>query len=480
MPQDRVDVLVLGAGMAGLTAAQILSQAGLTVHVLEARERIGGRVYTVRDPGLPLPVELGAEFLHGRAPALWALADSAGLPVVEVLGERWWSEHGVLTQQDEVGAVVASMMQRLGEVADRDQSVAAFLAQVDPQGGSATARARAFVEGFDAASPERLSVAALLREQQAAAAIDGDCSFRLLSGYDRLAQWQRARCQQHQVTFALNTVVEQVHWQPDAVTMTGRRRTGETVPPFQARRGLITLPLGVLQAPPDARGSVRFIPALPDKQAAIARLAMGQVLRITLRFRTRFWQQALFQTTDGRASLPGLSFLLSEDAVLPTWWTPAPVQLPLLTGWVGGPRAAQLVGQPEAVIVTQAIAALARVLGQDQQQLAGLLERWYVHDWQTDPFTRGAYSYIPVGGLDAPAVLARPVADTVFWAGEATDSEGYTGTVHGAIASGTRGARGAGEPWARLSTGSRCACRASLAGGSCEGVARRVNGVGPN
>jgi monoamine oxidase len=443
MTQDHVDVLVLGAGVAGLTAASVLSQAGLTVQVLEARDRIGGRVYTVHDPLLPLPVELGAEFIHGRPPALWELLDTAGLPVVDVLGTAWWSDQGVLTQLEDVWALVDPVLQRLGDVADPDQSFAALLAHAGHEGGQARALAlaRAFVEGFNATSAERISVAALRMEQRAAAAIDGASAFRVLSGYDGVVQWLRWGCQQQGVCFALNTVVEQVHWRPDAVTVLARGRMGFALPALQARRGLVTLPLGVLQAPSEALGSVRFVPALPDKQAASQRLDPGQVVRITLRFRTRFWQQALFQTAAGRGSIPALSFLLSQHPVLPTWWTPYPVQVPLLTGWVGGPRAAQLAGQPEEVIVMQAIGALAQLLGYEQPQLAGLLDGWYLHDWQTDPFTRGAYSSIPVGGLDAPAILARPVAQTLFWAGEATASQGAIGTVHGAIASGKRAAR---------------------------------------
>jgi hypothetical protein len=82
-----------------------------------------------------------------------------------------------------------------------------------------------------------------------------------------------------------------------------------------------------------------------------------------------------------------------------------------------------------------------RVLGLARGRIEALLEGWYVHDWQADHFTRGAYSYVPVGALDAVATLAQPVDDTLFLAGEATDSSGHTGTVHGTLATGQRAAR---------------------------------------
>jgi monoamine oxidase len=94
----------------------------------------------------------------------------------------------------------------------------------------------------------------------------------------------------------------------------------------------------------------------------------------------------------------------------------------------------------EEFVVGRALDSLSRMFGLERERLADLLAAWYTRDWQADPFARGAYSYIPVGGLDAPRLLARPIEDTLFFAGEATDLEGQNGTVHGAMASGQRAA----------------------------------------
>src|SRR5262249_11865801 len=138
--------------------------------------------------------------------------------------------------------------------------------------------------------------------------------------------------------------------------------------------------------------------------------------------------------------LPRLSFLLSDDEAMPTWWTSDPLPSPLLVGWAGGPRAARLAREPEAFIATRAIQALARVLGVAQDALESELEAWHLHTGSNDPFARGAYSFVRVGGLEAPRRLGEPVEGTLYFAGEATDASD-TGTVHAALASGLRAAR---------------------------------------
>lgn len=443
MTRDHVDVIILGAGVAGLAAARDLSRAGLAVCVLEARDRIGGRVYTLHDPSLPLPVELGAEFIHGMPTDIHAIVQAAGLPIYEIDGDRWRSHEGALVPGDDRWSQVDSVLGRMEQVDEHDQSFQAFIEPYlqDEHWREAAVLATSYIEGFDAALIDRVSVRALAREQRASAENDGDRAFRVLGGYDQVARWLRAGFDPRSAALHLNTVVTEVRWRRGAVTLLAQSRLGQALEPFHATCAVVTLPLGVLRAPPDSPGSVRFSPALPEKQGAVQQLEMGQVVKITLRFRERFWGDDRFIAGRDGENLDGLSFLYSRDPWMPTWWTAHPLRAPLLTGWAGGPAAARLVGQGENFIAGQAIDALARLLGIARGPLEALLEGWYVHDWHADPFARGAYSYIAVGGLDAPQRLATPVDDALFFAGEATDSAGHTGTVHGAIASGRRAAR---------------------------------------
>ena len=115
-----------------------------------------------------------------------------------------------------------------------------------------------------------------------------------------------------------------------------------------------------------------------------------------------------------------------------------PFKLPIITGWSPSSWAVRLAGQSESFVVEHAVKALSNVLKVDSQDVARRLRAFYWHDWEKDPFCRGAYSYVRVGGETAQRDLGRPVENTLFFAGEATDVSGHNGTVHGAIASGRR------------------------------------------
>jgi monoamine oxidase len=136
-----------------------------------------------------------------------------------------------------------------------------------------------------------------------------------------------------------------------------------------------------------------------------------------------------------------LSFLFTDDPHFPTWWTSNPLPYPILTGWAAGRHAQKLLGKNNEELVCLALDSLAQILELDQSELRSHLERGLVHDWQADPHSRGAYSYIVTGGMGAPQALAEPLDGTLFFAGEATNREGHNGTVHGALGSGKRAAR---------------------------------------
>jgi monoamine oxidase len=157
----------------------------------------------------------------------------------------------------------------------------------------------------------------------------------------------------------------------------------------------------------------------------LERVEVGHVVKIVFRFRERFWDD--------------FNFVHSDDEYVPTWWSAAPVRAPLLTAWSGGHAADRLLAEGSEAMIGRALDSLAKTFGLSRRRVASLLDATYVHDWQADPFSRGAYSYAGVGGSRAYSELAKPVGNTLFLAGEATSSQ--TGTVAGAIASGRRAAR---------------------------------------
>jgi monoamine oxidase len=119
----------------------------------------------------------------------------------------------------------------------------------------------------------------------------------------------------------------------------------------------------------------------------------------------------------------------------------SPQPPPILTGWAPFQCAERLSGKGQDFVIDESLRALSRLLNVSSDDLSRLLDGGYFHDWQSDPLSRGAYSYGKVGADGAQETLASPVESTLFFAGEATDTTGHNGTVHGAIASGMRAAR---------------------------------------
>ena len=224
----------------------------------------------------------------------------------------------------------------------------------------------------------------------------------------------------------LGTVANVVQWSKGSVAIECRSTETLTTANLRASAVIVTVPIGVLKAPREQEGAIRFEPALREKQTILERLETGHVVKIALRFRERFWEER--------------NFVHSSDPFLPTWWTTAPVRSPILVGWAGGHAADALLAEGPSTLVDRALDSLSRVWRVPRRRLDALLAGSFTHDWQRDPFSRGAYSYAAVGGHTAHAALARPVQRTIFFAGEATSSD-QTGTVAGAIESGFRAAR---------------------------------------
>jgi monoamine oxidase len=447
MSGETVDVLVVGAGAAGLAAARDLGAAGLNVCVIEARDRIGGRIHTLHDSSVEVPIELGAEFIHGQPSEIWEIVHRAGLRTSEVMGENWCAEGGRLAPCPDLGRKEVQgkgIIRQIDRSASPDCSFREFIETHFPGAEFEQERAAAtrYVEGFHAARPELISVQALARSEDAARKISGDEASRLCDGYDSIIERLRFEMQVNGVTLRLGIVAETIEWRAGHIEVKAYRRVDSSSEIFSARRAVIALPLGVLQAPPHTEGSISFRPALANKQEAMRHLMMGAAVRVTLRFRERWWEDGrqVMTLKQRYGDLARMSFLFSADEWMPVWWTQFPVHAPVLVGWVGGPVAEQSTLQPQSFVLNHALDALTRLFGIERKRIEHLLEAQYVYDWHVDPYARGSYSYVAVGGLGAQEELARPVEGTLFFAGEATNSDGHHGTVHGAIATGRRAA----------------------------------------
>jgi monoamine oxidase len=428
------DVIVIGAGVAGLAAAGSLVDAGRRVTLLEARGRLGGRVHTVHDPAFLHPVELGAEFVQGEPPEFLGTIEALGLELQEVprwrerarQGERRLSQVDALVDRllalrssDREDVPVSQLIRRVGAhfTPDELESLTAFL------------------ESFHGADLDRFGTAALA-ENEAAEATDGDRVFRIVGGYGELVSRMSARLDPNHTQVRTETVVTRLRWQPGQVEVEARTRDGKIVQ-FTGSQAILTQALGTLKVGSGSKEGVVFDPEPPGWEKALAGLEMGVAYRIELQFETAWWM-------DGERPAP--SFVRGRNEPFPVWWTTNPPKLPFLTGWTGGPRAKALAGLSQDELVRLALLSASSIFGPSIEDL----ERWvwaaYSHDWLSDPFSRGAYSYGGVGAAAARDALRRPVAGTLFLSGEALAPEGRNATVPGALISGFRTAAALLEP----------------------------------
>ena len=436
------DVLIIGAGAAGLAAARNLSGAGRRICILEARQRAGGRILTSHIAGLPLPIELGAEFIHGDAHETFDIVTAAALKACELPDTHWWSQGGRWSSVD-----FWEKIERIQSSVDglrRDVSFAEFLRSRKNLPARTRQIALGFVEGYHAAHADRISAMALASadgEQDEDGG--GNKQFRILDGYDALIEWLRAGLDPERAETLFGTVATTVRWRRGHVEVETRAARGTVERRITARAAIITLPIGVWKAPREQEGALRFDPPLKTKEKALRQLEVGHVVKIVFRFAEPFWDDPAFLRKRARkvtgSGLP-LNFVHAADRFVPTWWTSAPIRSPLLTGWAGGHAADALFAEGGDAMTDRALDSLAAIFAMRRRTLDQLLVARWTHDWQGDPFSRGAYSYAGVGGRGAHRALSRPVESTLFFAGEATSSD-QTGTVAGAIESGRRAAR---------------------------------------
>ena len=422
MPGSRV--IIVGAGAAGLMAAHELASSGVNAILLEARDRVGGRIHTRRVPDMRRPLELGAEFVHGRPKQTWEIIRAANLTVYDVSEEHWHLHRGRAQHLHDFWERVAHVMSPLKRLR-RDLSFAEFLTTRARGSPDAKTLAASFVEGFDAADLNVISAQSLADEQETLES-DEDKQFRLAEGQDALLG--------HLITTdsetRLRTMVESIRWRRRRAEISVRSPGGKRAT-IDASQVILTLPIALL-----ASRAVRFDPPLPRlTRQAIAQIASGPVVKIVLNFREPFWEEL------HRGKFRDMSFLHERGSPVPTWWTMLPLRTTILTGWAGGPAASKLAGRGQRAIIETAIGAISKMLRIPVRRTRAMLRSSHAYDWQSDPFARGAYSYLRIGGLEAREHLARPIEQTLFFAGEATDTSGQAATVAGALASGRRAAR---------------------------------------
>ncbi|HYF30887.1 MAG TPA: NAD(P)/FAD-dependent oxidoreductase [Chitinophagaceae bacterium] len=419
------DILIIGAGAAGLMAARELGKAGKKVIVLEARDRTGGRIHTLQDPAFDLPVELGAEFIHGDLQLTLQLLKEAGIEYYPIEGELWRSKNGTLEKQEDFLVDEKELLKKL-KALEHDMSVRDFLNTyfTGEQYEDLRKSVISFVEGYDAADASYASCFSLLQEMLGETSPE---QFRVKGGYVKLVDYLENECKKAGCLIELSSVVSAIRWASGNVTVTTRdKRT------FSASKAIVTLPLSVLQCGPDEPAYVTISPLPQETYHAIRILGITGVIKIILQFDRSFWKkQAAIKT--GRLNV-SIGFVFSETAV-PTWWTQLPEDNRMISGWLAGPPALLSKQLPEKEILQQALESLSQIFSVDTVDLRSWLRHYHVVNWTADNFTLGAYGYEKVESINAKRIINTPLENTLFFAGEAFHEGPEHGTVEGALRS---------------------------------------------
>ncbi|MEP6683333.1 MAG: NAD(P)/FAD-dependent oxidoreductase [Parafilimonas sp.] len=413
--------IIIGGGAAGLMAAYELSKRKNHVIILEAKNRLGGRIFTINDNNFSQPIEAGAEFIHGDLPVTLSLLKEAGIAYHAIAGKMFQLEAGKVHLQKNRDAHWNKLIKQMQQL-ETDMALDDFLNTFfkDDKYAELRESVKNFAGGFDLADASKASVKSLSREWNN----EMEQQYRIDGGYIQIINYLETECRKNGCVIHTNCCVKKINWKKDEVninTMCSRF--------FKSSKIIITVPVSVLQAKDDNENYIEFAPAIPQHNNAAKNIGFGIVIKILLEFSEAFWNQ----------QSKNIGFILTSEEI-PTWWTQLPADNSILTGWVGGEKAVVLKDKTDEEILEIAMQSLSNAFAINKEDLQLKLKASSVYNWYKEPDINGGYSYNTLQSVEAKKVLHEPVDDTIFFSGEALFDGTPVGTVEAALDSGKKAA----------------------------------------
>lgn len=413
-------IIIVGAGASGLMAGYELSKHGFNIEIIEAQERIGGRIKSKSINSFPYFLELGAEFVHGNLLTTLRLLDEAKIPYYKTEGEIWNYENSDFNQDDNFSEYFEAFHEKLNQLQE-DCSVYEFLEKEfkDEKHSQLRKNILNFVQGYDGADPNKMSVFSL-REENPDSEED---EYTIEGGYSSLMDYLYLKCRENGVNFHFSEIITHANWKKNEVFLKSKSNKE-----YKAEKAIFTLPIALLQ-----KESIHFKPEIPEYISAANEIGSGHAIKFIFQFNSEF-----FKTTK-ISKLKDLHLLLSNEEI-PTWWMhntkPA-----LLTGWLGGPKAFELRNSSKEELFNMSLKTLPLFFDLPENIISENLENWEISVPSADPFAKCAYSYNKINSEEARKVLNTPIEQTLYFAGEALYIGDATGTVEAALAAGENTAK---------------------------------------
>ena len=414
------DVIIIGGGAAGLMAAKLLSEAGKKNLLLEARDRLGGRIHCINS--LSLSAQGGAEFIHGNLQTTFDLLKEAGIKKERLKGAFCRVTKGKWKIDENIAPHWELLMKKVNACSE-NISVDEFLTNNfhAKKYEGLRSQFKKYVQGYDAADTKYASILAIKKEMKH----EDESQYRPVPGYDALIGYLAKIC------LELNSVIK-TH--EAAIKIINHKNNIEVITSlgkYNAEKLIVAVPLGVLQSAKISKSFINLPACLSLYTKMAKQIGNGSVIKILLQFDKAFWLDKDFLKT--RNIEPPLYIFTDEK--IPTWWTQYPSKAPLLTGWIGGPPAYKMKNYSERRFKTLVMESLASIFSLPKFEIEKRLINYKIMNWSKEPHILGGYSYATLKTEKARKFMNQPYENTFYFAGEYLP-ENSSSTVEAALRSG--------------------------------------------